>query len=149
MTETDMTELDITEIKDRLSQPFQQHTKQMEEQLDGGSRQLDQQIEVVREWPLRRRKLHHYVITPLRKWVEALKQVSMPFNLKLYKKEKKKMRRAKYVTIYSWAGFSKKLQLFIMRTLNILRILIIISVFLGTLLFIGYLVMRVFEAIRG
>ncbi|MCP5049065.1 MAG: hypothetical protein GY940_17985 [bacterium] len=137
-------------MKEKLKEPFLRHARDIQEQLDGGWEKLQQQEEVVRQWPVRKKRLTHVVLEPLRKWVEALKKMAQPLkNIKRYKKEKKRLNRAKYPSFYSWGGFMKRFQILIARSFNIVRILVILSVYFSILLLVGYLIMKLFTAIKG
>jgi hypothetical protein len=136
-------EAPVPQFSDRLKEPFRRHLIE-QNLLDGGIEQLEENKHLLSEWPDRKKKFLHTIVKPLQRWSSALNIMGRPLNLKRYKKEKRRLKLTGYPALYNWSFFTKKLQLMILRLLNILRILIILSVFGGALFLIGYSVAKLF-----
>ncbi len=135
-------------FQEKLATPFRQSLKDRQDLLDGGSQRLEENIELIRLWPDRKKKLQQLVLNPMQKWLTALKKMARPVkNYKRYRKEKKQLLRSKYPAIYSWSGFNLKASIGLLRVLNILRILIIISFVLGVIFLAGYFLMQLVGAV--
>jgi hypothetical protein len=80
--------------------------------------------------------------------VAALKQAARPLNMKVYNKEKRRLLRARFPSIFSLSGFAKSFKIFYLRMFNILRILFIISIFMGIVLLIVLALIKVFKLIQ-
>ena len=81
----------MSRLREKLKQPFNKYSKEKEDLLDSGWSQLEEHKALIRRWPLQKKRLHHYILTPLKKWTADLKRLSTLPNLKRYHKEKKKL----------------------------------------------------------
>jgi hypothetical protein len=138
----------MSNIKERLKEPFVKYSSDREELLDSSWNQLVEHEEAIRLWPSTKKRLQKYIIEPLKKWTEALKRVSQPLNLKRYKKVKRRLLRARFPSIFSWSGFSKKFYLFYLRILNIIRILFILFIYFSIMMLFVFMLIKVFKMIK-
>lgn len=139
----------MTDFGKKLREPFQRYLKEQQELLDDSWVQMDAHRDVIYGWRLQKKRLLERILNPMRKWSEGLKRMAMPLpNRKRYFKEKKRLLRVKYPAIFSWGGFGKKFRLGYLSFLNIIRILFILSFFLGSLFLIVYLLMKAFSMVK-
>lgn len=125
-------------ISEQLKDVFTGQLRQQEELLRVASDRFAESREVIERWPSREKRLGRGLLDRFDRWRGQLKHINRPFNLVRYKREKKRMIRSRKAALASGPG----LQLFFLRSLNILRILIISSIYLGVSGFIVYLVLK-------
>jgi hypothetical protein len=133
----------MTELSDKIREPFQRYLKEQQDLLQGSWEQLEHQQDVVYGWRIRKKRLLDRVMKPMQRWALGLKKMVFPLrNRKRYFKEKKRLMRAKHLSIYSWGGFAMRFKVFYMSFLNIIRIIFILTFFLGIFASIIYFLVK-------
>lgn len=135
--------------KEALSSFFRQYLNDRQELLDNSIQNLDENVDIIRLWPVRKKKLHQRLLEPMKRWFTTLKNiVRPPRNLKRYNKEKKRLLRAQSPALLSRYGFNLKASIGLLWFLNLLRILIIISFTTGFVVLLGYVILKLFHIIK-
>jgi hypothetical protein len=139
----------MSEFTEKLKEPFEEQLNYQLSRLNSAVDEMEAQREIVMQWPARRKRVVNGIILPIQKWTAMLKSMTRPLNVRPYKREKKRLLRAKGLTWFHWRGFMAKSQLTLLRLLNIIRILLILGFSIGTILLVGYLIVKVFGLIGG
>jgi len=137
------------ELSDKIKEPFVSYSRKQEELLAGSLDQLKEYHYAAREWPDRKRKLKRGLLKPMIKWMEALKELALPKNVKKYNRIKRDMMRSRNPALFSLPGFRKSFFLFFLGTLNIVRILILLAIYLGLLALAGIGIIKIVTMFRG
>ncbi len=134
-------------LKEKLTEPFQRLARE-QDMLDNSWEQLEEHTDLVRLWPVRKKRLLEKILKPMQRWAAGLKQMARPMNMKRYKKEKKQMMRVRFPAFYSWEGFSKKFRLLVLKTLNLIRMTVIVGIVFGIIGLILYFFMKLFGIVK-
>lgn len=139
----------MSKFTEKLKEPFEDQLNQQHLQLDLAFAELDEVKEVINHWPNRKKRIITGILKPMRKWSAQLKKMAKPLDMRKYKREKKRLLRFKNITWSHWRGFFLSLKLAFLWTINIIRILVILSFYIGIILLAVYLVIKGFEFIGG
>jgi len=139
----------MSEFTEKLKEPFEQQLDEQSRLLDSGWAEFEDHKEIVHQWSARKNKVFNSIVKTMQQWTADLKKMARPLNLKRYKREKRRLMRAKHVALFSWGGFRKGLQLALLETLNIIRILIILTVYIGAILLLGFVIIKVIGFFGG
>jgi len=139
----------MSEFTEKLKQPFEEALDYQVSRLNKAAAEMDGQKEVMSQWPIRKSRIVRGIIKPLERWRAMLRQITRPMTWKRYKREKKRLLRARNLTWFHWRGFIASTQLAALRILNIIRILLVLGFSIGILLLVGYLIVKVFSLIGG
>lgn len=135
----------MSQLRETLKEPFENQLNQQLMQLDLAHAELVEQKEFIDHWPARKRKITTEILKPMRKWAGGLKKMARPLDMKKYKREKKRLLRFKHITWSHWRGFNLSLKVAFIWTLNMIRIMLILSFYFGIILLTVFLVMKSFE----
>ena len=145
---TQLTQLKtMSEFIRKLKEPFEDQLSQQHLQLDLANAELDEVKEVINHWPARKKRIYTGILKPMQKWSADLKKMAKPLDMRKYKREKKRLLRFKNITWSHWRGFTLSLKLAFLWILNMIRILVILSFFIGIILLAVFLVIKGFEFI--
>ena len=145
---TQLTQLKtMSEFTRKLKEPFEDQLSQQHLQLDLANAELDEIKEVINHWPARKKRIYTGILKPMQKWSADLKKMAKPLDMRKYKREKKRLLRFKNITWSHWRGFTLSLKLAFLWILNMIRILMILSFFIGIILLAVFLVIKGFEFI--
>ena len=134
----------MQKLTEKLKEPFEQQLDEQSRLLASGWAEFEDHKEIVHQWSGRKSKVVNRIIKTMKQWIADLKKMARPFHsMKSYKREKRRLKRAKFVPLFSWGGFRKGLQLALLEILNITRILLILSVYIGVILLLGFLIIKV------
>jgi hypothetical protein len=137
----------MSKFKAKLKEPFEDQLNQQHLQLDLAFAELEEVKDVIHNWPARKKRIITGILKPMQKWSAQLKKMAKPLDLRKYKREKKRLLRFKNITWSHWRGFTLSLKLAFLWTLNMIRILVILSFFIGIILLAVFLVIKGFEFI--
>jgi len=135
----------MSEFTAKLKAPFEDQLSQQFLQLDLANAELDEIKDVINQWPAQKKRITTRILKPMQKWSASLKKMVKPLDMRKYKREKKRLLRLKNITWSHWRGFFLSLKLAFLWTVNILRILLILSFFIGIILLVVFLVIQAFE----
>jgi len=139
----------MSEFTGKLKEPFEEQLNQQHLQLDLAFAELDEVKDIINHWPARKKRIITGILKPMQKWSAQLKKMAKPLDMRKYKREKKRLLRFKNITWSHWRGFFLSLKLAFLWTLNMIRILVILSFYIGTILLAVFLVIKGFEFIGG
>jgi hypothetical protein len=139
----------MSEFTEKLKEPFEEQLNYQLSRLNSAMDEIEAQREIVGQWPARKKRIVNGILSPIQKWSAMLKNMTRPLDVRPYKREKKRLLRAKSLTWFHWRGFMAKSQLTVLRIANIVRILLIMGFSIGTILLVGYLIVKVFGLIGG
>jgi hypothetical protein len=138
----------MSEMTEKLKEPFEHQLNQQLLQLDLANAELDEHKDIVNQWPVRKRKMMTGIIKPMKKWAADLRKIAIPLNsMKKYKREKKRLLRFKNITWCHWRGFILSFKVAFLWILNLIRILLILAFYIGMILLVVYLLIKGFEFI--
>jgi hypothetical protein len=137
------------EFTGKLKEPFEEQLSYQLSRLNSAVNEMEAQRDIVIQWPARKKRVVKGIISPIEKWTAMLKRMTRPIDLRPYKREKKRLVRARSITLFHWRGFTAKARLTLLRLLNIIRILLILGFSIGTIVLVGYLIVKVFGLIGG
>ena len=139
----------MSQFTEKLKEPFEDQLNQQHLQLDLAFAELDEVKEAINHWPNRKKRIITRILKPMQKWSAQLKKMTKPLDMRKYKREKKRLLRFKNITWGHWRGFFLSLKFAILWIINIIRILVILSFYIGILLLAVFLVIKAFEFIGG
>ena len=139
----------MSQFTEKLKEPFEDQLNQQHLQLDLAFAELDEVKEVINHWPNRKKRIVTGILRPMQKWSAQLKKMAKPLDMRKYKREKKRLLRFKNITWSHWRGFFLSLKFAFLWTLNMIRILVILSFYIGIILLAVFLVIKAFEFIGG
>jgi hypothetical protein len=139
----------MSEFTGKLKEPFEDQLNQQHLQLDLAVAELDEVKDIINHWPARKKRITVGILKPMQKWSADLKKMASPLDMRKYKREKKRLLRFKNITWSHWRGFTLSLKLAVLWTLNMIRILVILSFYIGIILLVVFLVIKGFEFIGG
>jgi hypothetical protein len=139
----------MSQFTGKLKEPFEDQLNQQHLQLDLAFAELDEVKDIINHWPNRKKRIITGILKPMQKWSAQLKKMAKPLDMRKYKREKKQLLRFKNITWSHWHGFFLSLKLAFLWTLNMIRILMILSFYIGTILLAVFLVIKAFEFIGG
>jgi hypothetical protein len=137
----------MSQFTEKLKEPFEDQLNQQHLQLDLALAEIDEVKEVINHWPNRKKRIVTGILKPMQKWSAQLKKMAKPLDMRKYKREKKRLLRFKNITWSHWRGFFLSLKRAFLWTLNIIRILVILSFYIGIILLAVFLVIKAFEFI--
>jgi len=137
----------MSEFTGKLKEPFEDQLNQQHLQLDLANAELDEVKEVLDHWPARKKRIFTGILKPVQKWSADLKKMTRPLDMRKYKRAKKRLLRFKNIAWSHWRGFSLSLKHAFLWALNIIRILLILSFFIGIILAVVFLVIKTFNFI--
>jgi uncharacterized membrane protein len=135
----------MSEFTGKLKEPFEDQLNQQHLQLDLAFAELDEVKDIIIHWPARKKRIITGILKPMQKWSADLKKMASPLDMRKYKREKKRLQRFKNITWSHWRGFTLSLKLAFLWTLNMIRILVILSFYIGIILLVVFLLIKGFE----
>jgi hypothetical protein len=139
----------LSEFSEKLKEPFENPLNQQLLQLDLATAEMDEHKNIIQEWPVRKKKIAGQIIKALHQWAANLKKITSPLDLRRYKREKKRLLRFKIMATSSWRGFTLNSKVALLWCLNLTRILLILSFYIGSILLAVYGLIKVFNWITG
>ena len=139
----------MSEFSEKLKEPFENPLNQQLLQLDLATAEMDEHKNLIQQWPVRKKKIADHIIKPLQQWAAALKKLASPLDLRRYKREKKRLLRFKTMATSSWRGFTLSSKVAFLWLLNLTRILLILSFYIGVILLAVYGLIKIFNWITG
>jgi hypothetical protein len=128
----------MTDLTEELKEALQGQLRQQEELLRVARDRFEDSRDIINRWPARKKKFGRGFFTRFDRWKAQLKHVIRPLNLKRYKREKKRLKRAGNVLFGSRQGQ----RLLMLKFLNILRFLMLIIIYFGMPAFLIYLALK-------
>jgi len=135
----------MSEFTGKLKEPFEDQLNQQHLQLDLANAELDEVKDVLDHWPARKKRIFTGILKPMQKWSADLKKMTRPLDMRKYKRAKKRLLRFKNIAWNHWRGFSLSLKHAFLWTVNLIRILLILSFFIGIILSVVFLAIKAFE----
>jgi hypothetical protein len=139
----------MSQFTGKLKEPFEDQLNQQHLQLDLAFAELDEVKDIINHWPARKKRVITGILKPMQKWSVQLKKMAKPLDMRKYKREKKRLLRFKNITWSHWRGFTLSLKLAFLWTLNMIRILLILSFFIAVILLVVFLLIKGFEFVGG
>jgi hypothetical protein len=139
----------MSQFTEKLKEPFEDQLNQQHLQLDLALAELDEIKDIPNHWPARKKRIITGILKPMQKWSTDLKKMAKPLDMRKYKREKKRLLRFKNITWSHWRGFFLSLKLAFLWTINMIRILVILSFFIGIILLAVFLLLKGFEFVSG
>jgi hypothetical protein len=105
----------MTDLKERIKEPFEAVLDSQFSQLEAAAQELEARQELVKTWEEPRGNIRHRVLPLFRRWAETLKRLENPFsNAKAFKKEKQRLKRAAFLPRFHWRALLKRGQMLLM-----------------------------------
>lgn len=139
----------MSQFTEKLKEPFEDQLNQQHLQLDLALAELDEIKDVINHWPARKKRIITGILKPMQKWSADLKKMAKPLDMRKYKREKKRLLRFNNITWSHWRGFTLSLKLAVLWTLNMIRILVILSFYIGIIILVVFLLIKGFEFVGG
>ncbi len=115
------------DIKTKIKEPFDRVLEDNFVRLDAAAREFEVSRDVPKEWDTSKGNIRHCVLPQFRKWVEVRKRLQVPFrNLKTFRREKRRMERARGLTWFHGRAFFMRVRMLLMGVLFIVRLPIVL-----------------------
>ena len=137
----------MTEISAKLKEPFENHLSQQLLQLDLAHAEMEDHKTTIDQWPVHKKKIIDVILKPMKAWAADLKRVAAPLDLKKYKRAKRKLLRFKRITWSGWAGFGLSFKKAVLWVINLVRILLILSVYIAMAALVGFIFIKIIKFI--
>ena len=105
----------MIDLKERIKEPFEAVLDQQFSQLEAAARELEARRELVNTWEEPRGNIRHRVLPLFSRWAETLKRLESPFsNDRVFKKEKRRFKRATYLPRFHRRALLRRGQMLLM-----------------------------------
>jgi len=139
----------MSELSDKLKEPFEQQLNQQLLQLDLANAEMEEHKTLIDGWPKRKKKIDKEILKPMTKWLADLKKVTAPLDLRKYKRARRRLKRFKNIPWSGWTGFRLGFNLAFLWTINLVRILLILSFYISVVAMFGFLLIKLLNFLGG
>jgi len=111
------------DIKSKIKEPFDKVLEDNFARLEAAAREFEASRDVPKGWNTPKGNIRHCVLPQFNKWAEARKRIQEPFrNLKTFRRENRRVRRARGLTWFHGRAFFMRVQMLLMGMLFIVKL---------------------------
>lgn len=111
------------DIRSKIKEPFGRVLEDNFARLEAAAREFEASRDVPKEWETPKGNIRHCILPQFGKWAEARRRLQEPLrNLKTFKREKRRVQRARGLTWFHGRAFFMRVQMLLMGVLFIVKL---------------------------
>ncbi|MCK4764641.1 MAG: hypothetical protein KAW12_20755 [Candidatus Aminicenantes bacterium] len=138
------------DFEEKIKEPFKKQLQKQRSTLENTAAAFESFKPFLKEWPQRKKRIKESNTFYVAACEERLKKIAKPLKTKRYKKARRRVIKwGRFITYFHWRGLRERTKVVCLGALNIIRMALILSVYVGVVLLVSYAAVKLFNLVFG